>query len=66
MTVLLPGMTANQQRVEICPESDSESVLGKFTARSKIDRLSSFSLFLNLWFGKNINLKKKGKKRTIF
>lgn len=29
MTVILPGMTQEQQRVQICPQDESETLLGK-------------------------------------
>lgn len=29
MTVILPGMTQDQQRVQICPQDESDTLLGK-------------------------------------
>jgi len=31
MTVIIPGMTPDQKRVEICPRDESETLLGTYT-----------------------------------
>lgn len=30
MTVIIPGMTSDQQRVQVCPRDDTETLLGEF------------------------------------
>lgn len=31
MTVIIPGMTSDKKRVEVCPRDESETLLGKIT-----------------------------------